>query len=333
MLKKIIGTSIMALLAAASAVSCGSNVQRMDENSSVRTETGEVNRSAAPDDVTQTVTMQEQTEEPATELPTEPFSMDVSVPEGFTLPQSFIIDGFQTVLQEPELPTGCEVTSLTETLNYLGFDVDKITMADEFMPIDLEGAVIMDEAYVGDPRLDGFGCNANVIVQTADKYFASVDSPCYGEDLTGSSLREVFWQVSQGRPVLTWVTIDLKVTTPELVWTAGNGKDFMFNWYQHCLTVYGYDLDEGIVYAADPLKGNVTYPLDAFETVYDLMGDQAVVICGDSGTEGHHVTTEAEKSVTMHTLKEYNEEKAKAEEAIVEEVAEAAPEEEEYAGD
>ena len=88
------------------------------------------------------------------------------------------------------------------------------------------------------------------------------------------------------------------------------------------------------MYAADPLKGNVTYPIELFETVYDLMGDQAVVICGDSSTEGHHVTTEAEKSVTMHTLKELNEEKAKAEEAAAAtEEAGDAPENEENAGD
>lgn len=265
----------------------------------------------------------EETTEPAKEPPTEPFSLDVSVPQDFDIPPSYIIDGFEAVLQEPELPTGCEVTSLTQTLNFLGFDIDKITLADEFMPIDFQGLVVMDEAYIGDPRLDGFGCNANVLVQTADKYFASIDSPCYGEDLTGSSLREVFWQVSQSRPVITWSTIDLKVTNPEFVWTAGNGKDFIFNWYQHCMTVYGYDCNEGVVYAADPLKGNVTYSLEQFETVYDLMGDQAVVICGDSSTEGHHVTTEAEKSVTMHTLKEFNEEQAGGE----------VSENEEYAGD
>ncbi|MBQ6181999.1 MAG: C39 family peptidase [Ruminococcus sp.] len=313
MFKKFIGAAVVSMIAAASIVSCSSNVQRASESALAHTETGEVNKSAAPESVMQTVTTQEQSSEPAEELPTEPFSLDVSVPDDFDIPQSYVIDGFQTVMQEPELPTGCEVTSLTQTLNYLGFDVDKITLADEFMPIDMQGIVIMDEAYIGDPRLDGFGCNANIIVQTADKYFASIDSPCYGEELTGSSLREIFWQVSQGRPVITWATIDLKVTNPELVWTAGNGKDFMFNWYQHCLTLYGYDLDKGVVYAADPLKGNVTYPIDQFETVYGLMGNQCVVICGDSKTEGHHVTTEAEKSVTMHTLKEFNEEQEAAE--------------------
>ena len=29
------------------------------------------------------------------------------------------------ILQNPELPNGCEITSLCEVLRYLGFDADK----------------------------------------------------------------------------------------------------------------------------------------------------------------------------------------------------------------
>ncbi|MDE5834861.1 MAG: hypothetical protein K2H26_05010, partial [Ruminococcus sp.] len=48
------------------------------------------------------------------------------------------------------------------------------------------------------------------------------------------------------------------------------------------LTLYGYDLEKGIVYLADPLVGNTTYPLEKFEKIYDILGKQAVVICGDA---------------------------------------------------
>ena len=239
------------------------------------------------------------TVQPVTEEVTEPFSLNVDVPAGYSLPQAYVIEGFNAVLQEPELPTGCEVTSLAADLNYLGFNIDKITLCDNFMPISLAGQVVMDEAYVGNPRYDGFGCNANVIVQTADKYFASVDSPCYGVDLTGQELNEVLYQVTQGRPVLVWSTIGLRLSYPEYVWTASNGKELVFDWYQHCMVVYGFDYDQGIIYAADPLEGNVTYPIDQFENIYGIMGKQAVVICGDASTKGHHVTTDAERSITM----------------------------------
>ena len=246
----------------------------------------------------------------ATEEPIEPFSLNEEMPAGYDMPRSYVIDGFNAVLQEPELPTGCEVTSLTADLNFLGFNVDKITLCDDFLPIALAGECVMDEAYVGNPRYDGFGCNANVIVQTADKYFASVDSPCYGVDLTGQELNEVLYQVTQGRPVLAWSTIDLRVSYPEYVWTASNGKELVFDWYQHCMVVYGFDYDQGIIYAADPLKGNTTYSIEAFENIYGIMGKQAVVICGDSTTQGHHGTTEAEKSITRKSLHEQEAETA-----------------------
>lgn len=244
------------------------------------------------------------TNEAEDEVPTEPFTLDISIREDYEASGSHVLDGFEAVLQEPELPAGCEATSLTSVLNYLGFDVDKLTIADEFMPISLAGEVVMDEAYVGSPHYDGFGCNANVIVQTADKYFASVDSPCYAEELTGTELTDLFYQIDEGRPVIVWSTIDLTVSYPEYVWTAGNGKELVFDWYQHCMVLTGYDLDEQVVYVADPLKGNVTYPLSSFENIYGIMGKQAVVICGDADVRGSHVTTDAERSVSMPTLRE-----------------------------
>lgn len=254
--------------------------------------------------------------EPVTEAPTEQFTIDVSIPEGHIMPFSCITGEVTAVMQKPELPTGCEITSLTSLLNYLGFDVDKITMADRFMPITFAGEVVMDEAFVGDPRLDGFGCNANVIVQAADKYFASVDSPCYGVDLTGTEFDDLMYQLQNGRPVLAWVTIDLRESYPEKVWTAQNGKDLIFDWYQHCVVVYGIELpdngNDGKVTVADPLAGNVVYPYSKFKKMYDVLGKQAVVICGDSATEGHHVTSEAEKSVTMMTKTEREEASAAA---------------------
>ncbi|MBR4628035.1 MAG: C39 family peptidase [Ruminococcus sp.] len=306
----IMKTAAAAVLAAAAMSSCTRVETYREVKRSGYAGSAEVSEPAAQST--------EVTTEAATELPTEPFRLDIGVPEGYEPTGKHVLEGFDAVLQEPELPTGCEVTSLTADLNYLGFDIDKLTLCDEYMPIALAGEVVMDEAYVGNPRYDGFGCNANVMVQTADSYFASVDSPCYAEDLTGTELSQLFWQIDNGRPVLAWSTIDLTVSYPEYVWTAGNGKDLVFDWYQHCMVIYGYDMDEQIVYAADPLKGNVTYPIAQFENIYGIMGKQAVVICGDSGTEGHHETTDAERAITIEPLnkQQENEEAASGREGV-----------------
>lgn len=223
----------------------------------------------------------------------EVFRIDISVKDSEAFPNKYVTEGFNAVLQRPELPTGCEVTSLCCDLNYLGFNIDKVTLSDEFMPMDNCGIYTMREAYIGDPKSDeGFGCYSPVIVQTADDYFASVQSPCYAVDLTGRSLKELLYQVAQGRPVIVWSTIDMVITAPNYRWTTNNGEEMWFNDFQHCVVVYGYDFDENIVYVADPLAGNITRNMDSFRETYDLLGKQAVLICGDSQTKGKIVDLE-----------------------------------------
>ena len=41
---------------------------------------------------------------------------------------------FEIIEQYPELPTGCEITAMTMVLNYYGYNVDKVTMALDYMP-------------------------------------------------------------------------------------------------------------------------------------------------------------------------------------------------------
>lgn len=294
---RLITLSAAALIMTSSLVSCGGSASRVREVS--KTPPSQNTQTTIP-----TITVPTEPSE-ITEPPTEPFSLDITVDTSKALPRSYVIKDFETVLQEPELPTGCEVVSLAQTLNHLGFDIDKVELADNFMPIDYEGAVTMKQAYVGDPKANnGFGCNSPVIVQTADKYFASIDSPCYGADITGHDMNELYYHLTMNRPVIVWITMNLSESHPNYKWTAGNGEEFWFADYQHCATLYGYDLDQGIVYVADPLKGNTTYSEDRFSYIYEIMGKQAVIICGDSSTEGHHVTTDAEKSVVMTTASE-----------------------------
>ena len=211
------------------------------------------------------------------------FVFDISVKEGELFPNKYEINDFKALLQNPELPTGCEVTSLCGVLNYLGFDIDKVTLADEFMPMDNVGVSTMMHAYIGDPKSEeGFGCCAPVIVQTADDYFESILSPCYAVNITGRSLKELLYQVAQGRPVIVWSTIDLMIMPTEYVWDTADGEKMWFNGLQHCMVIYGYDLDERTLSVADPLKGNVKYEMAPFNDAYQFMGDQAVIICGNS---------------------------------------------------
>lgn len=283
MIQKFTGIAAAAFITSLTLTSCGSKVPTMDGSSvSVTGASTEADISSEPDASAISDTVVIVSEE------AEQFSINVSIPDNYTIPDSFILEGFNTVLQEPELPTGCEITTLAEVLNYHGFNIDKEELCDNFMPVDYVGSVTMTQAYLGDPRSNnGFGCYSPVIVKSAYEYFESIDSPCYAVDLSGTDFRDLFYQICQGRPVIVWATMYLTESYPNYKWTAGNGEDMIFNDYQHCMAIYGYDLNEGIIYAGDPLVGNTTYSIDRFEMIYDIMYKQAVVICGDSETEGN----------------------------------------------
>lgn len=285
--------ALSAALILTAASSCGRTVQPYGYNSGIP--------GAAP--VTEPAA-EAPTDEPATEPPTEapteetrgPVEVNVIKPADYILDYTAEVTGFETVLQNPELPTGCEITALTQTLNYYGFDVDKEFMCDTFMPIDINGYYSMDEVYLGDPRAyNGFGCNAPVIEKAANDYFAYIGSDWYALDLTGITMDDVFYQVEQGRPVIVWSTIDQHESHATFQFVLGCGEEFWFNGYQHCLTIYGYDQNRGVVMIADPLVGNVEYDADRFGRIYEEMGSQAVILCGYDDTAGVNVTTDSEK--------------------------------------
>ena len=56
------------------------------------------------------------------------------------------------ILQNPELPNGCEITSCCEVLHYLGFAPDKCELADHYLPRSAQWyGADPDEVYMGKP--------------------------------------------------------------------------------------------------------------------------------------------------------------------------------------
>lgn len=250
--------------------SCGDVVEQANYESSL------VNKEASDASSAESET-QIQTTEPVTQAPTEPLEM----PESHETPTSCTLD-VECILQNPELPTGCEVTALATVLNYCGFEIDKVDLCDNYMPISSTADRTFSEAYIGDPRADnGFGCYAPVIAVTAENYFNDIDSNWRALDLSGTEFRDLFYQIENGRPVVIWASMGLKNVILEHKWTTPEGNEAWFASLEHCMVLTGYDIDEGIVYAADPLKGSMEYSLEQFESVYNQMNRQAVVIYPD----------------------------------------------------
>lgn len=191
--------------------------------------------------------------------------------------QSFALE-LSCVKQNPELPTGCEVTSLTTVLNYYGFDADKMTMANMYLDKGDVGTTNPSVAFVGSPdSTHSYGCYSPVIERCADKYLSEKQSSLATYRLSDVSFRNLLLEVEQGHPVIVWASMYMKETYSSAVWNI-DGESVAWIANEHCLVLYGYDLERGVVMVADPLVGNTEYNIELFETRYNELMKQAVVI-------------------------------------------------------
>ncbi len=193
-----------------------------------------------------------------------------------------------SLLQYPELPAGCETTSLTAVLNFYGYDVDKLTIAEKYLPkqkfYKLDGIYYgadFRKAFAGSPEKEGsYGCYAPCIVITANKYFTDIEDETVAVDLTGTELEELIsLYIDNGEPIIVWITYDnLHESTLTISWTTPEGENVRWRDHEHCAVLTGYDMNKRVVYAMDPLIGHTEYDYDLFELRYIEMGKQAICI-------------------------------------------------------
>ncbi len=194
----------------------------------------------------------------------------------------------KNILQNPDLPTGCESVALTILLNHLGVSADKMTIAQKYMPKQafywkdgkLYGADFTT-TFAGDPTSSSsYGCYAPCIVTTANKYLKDQNSKLAAYDLSGIELDKLLTDyIAQDKPVLIWITgwnlIESKLTDK---WYTPEGKLVQWRANEHCVVLNGYDKTKNILYASDPLYGNVYYDYTKLKTRYEEFGKQAVCI-------------------------------------------------------
>lgn len=124
------------------------------------------------------------------------------------VPDAYRID-MEIVLQNPELPTGCEITSLTMVLNYLGFGITKTELVDGYLTCKEPGTATFKEAFIGSPYdSSSYGCFAPVIIDTANKYLNSNNSGRIVKNLTGSDFDFLLKEVASNHPVIIWTSIN-----------------------------------------------------------------------------------------------------------------------------
>ncbi|CEG28358.1 SH3 domain-containing protein [Bacillus sp. B-jedd] len=185
------------------------------------------------------------------------------------------------IAQRPELPSGCEVTSLAMALNYYGVKVSKGTLARK-MPYDstklvrnANGSIRIwgdpNVGFVGTPFDNGYTINPGPLKRLLDQYRPG------GVNLTGKNFSEVEAYVKKGAPVLVWFTINYEMPGARS-WKTSSGKTISAPKPLHCIVVTG--VDDKYVYFNDSeaVGKNIKVSKSKFISIYNAMGKRALVV-------------------------------------------------------
>lgn len=180
----------------------------------------------------------------------------------------------------PELPSGDEITSLCMVLNYLKYNVNKCDLNDLYLVKGPAHYTDIFEANAGNPKdtYNSYGCMPPVIVNAANKYISINGGRYYAQDISGISELELYYEVSQGNPVIVWACEDFD-STPSIFRTLIiDGKTIYLKSNVNTMVLIGYNFTSKTVTLAD-LSGVVfDVDMDLFETRFSQVGSYAVLI-------------------------------------------------------
>lgn len=183
--------------------------------------------------------------------------------------------------QHPELPSGCEITSLSMLLNFAGVAKTKMDLLPD-MPLDttpLKSNPNGTPAFWGNPntgfvgeitgKAKGFGIYHTALFKVLEMHLPGA------VDLTRSPFEVLEEKLSEGIPSVVWTTIDFKVPARWLTWDTPIGP-IETTFMEHAVLLVGYD--EEYVYVNDPWTGKAKFPVKKaqFIETYDAMGQQAL---------------------------------------------------------
>lgn len=192
---------------------------------------------------------------------------------------TFIIDGVSKINQYSlGYPTGCESAALTVLLKYHGVSVSMEDIVKALPKGDLpyydNGVRYGGNPYVefvGTPSsYNSYGVYEKPILQVAESFKSGVING------TGKKLDEILKIVSEGRPVLVWVSMNMAVPYISTSWIyKPTGEEISWMANEHALVVVGYNQNQVIV--SDSLTGSLRYyDRGVFENRYNTYGKRAV---------------------------------------------------------
>ncbi len=192
----------------------------------------------------------------------------------------------QPIYQNPALPNGCEITSMTELLQYLGFSVSHTEMAEYLScaPLTYADEVCYapdpEETFVGNPATaSGWYCFEKPVIRAANQYLSEQDSDLRGVSVTGADEQQLFERLQAGEPVVVWATQQLAdPAATSYHWTLPDGSSYSPLSGLHCVVLSGIDLEEGTCTVSDPIYGVRTYDLERFMEIFEQVGSRAIVV-------------------------------------------------------
>lgn len=202
------------------------------------------------------------------------------------MPDSSLIDNFSIIYQEPELPTGCEITAMTMLMNYYGCSVDKTTMASEYLPTadyncyEKDGVTVgtdFEKYFMGDPfSVSGCVCGTPAVEKAANDYFKENSKGLKAVDISGSTPDELYKHIANGTPVFVLCTIGMYDRYETQGWLTEDGRYIEWSTNDHGAVLIGYS--KTTVTIADPISGLYETDRKQFEKVFKERNNGCVMI-------------------------------------------------------
>ena len=194
--------------------------------------------------------------------------------------------------QYPQLPNGCEVTSLSMLLTAAGHPVNKMVLAKEEptdptkLVLDIyrnaENKTVHVVKFWGNPNRGfvgqvgvanyGYGIYHGPLTKLLNRVL-----PGRAEDLTGRPFSAVLAQVARGIPVVAWTTTTFRPTDDWVTWESPEGPVHATP-LEHAVLIVGYNKNQ--IFVNNPLNGRRAQPVDKEEFIqaWRQLGEQAVTV-------------------------------------------------------
>ena len=181
--------------------------------------------------------------------------------------------------QMPDLPNGCEVTSLSMLMNYYGIKVSKNELAETIQHVD---SFTDGGKYRGNPHQGFVGhmtiANAGWCVYNEPLYNVARKYTSHIENITGSDFLSLLKLVSTGHPVMIITTTTFNKVNNMQTWDTNTGKVNVTP-SSHACVITGYSKPKKVVYVNNPY-GYKNQPVNwkNLQASYNQQGRQAFYI-------------------------------------------------------